>query len=238
MSIEELKAASTTLLFGETTRQVADLGLLTLSLTLLSSLLSSLVLSWAYSTFYGSRAMGSHVHRAFPLISIAVTAIFICVQFSLPLSLGLLGSLSIVRFRTPIKEPEEIGFLMLVIASALCCASFNVAFLLVILAAAFAALLLLRWSPPFLCRRAGTGTLVLRCNSEDYHRDLSAVSALISKHLHKPAFDSVSTQGSDCVVSWSFQKVTLAASAELEKALLREMPSASLGIYYNNHANG
>jgi len=32
----------------------------------------------------------------------------------------LLGALSIVRFRTPIKEPEEIGFIMLVVASALC----------------------------------------------------------------------------------------------------------------------
>ena len=29
------------------------------------------------------------------------------VLLSLPLSLGLLGALSIVRFRTPIKEPEE-----------------------------------------------------------------------------------------------------------------------------------
>ena len=35
------------------------------------------------------------------------------------MSLGLLGALSIVRFRTPIKEPEEIGFLMVVIATSL-----------------------------------------------------------------------------------------------------------------------
>lgn len=238
MSIEELKATASTLFFGETTRQVADLGLLTLGLTLLASLLSSLVLSWAYSTFYGSRAMGSNVHRAFPLISIAVTAIFVCVQFSLPLSLGLLGSLSIVRFRTPIKEPEEIGFLMLVIASALCCASFNIAFLLVILAAAFAALLLLRWSPPFLGRRSGTGTLVLRCKSDDYHKVLPQVSALVAKHLTRATFDSLSTEGSECVVSWSFQKVSLTGSSELERDLHRELPAAALGIYYNTHANG
>ena len=238
MSIDEIKATAGTLFFGETTKQVADLGLLTLSLTLLASLLSALVLSWAYSTFYGSRAMGSNVHRAFPLISIAVTAIFVCVQFSLPLSLGLLGSLSIVRFRTPIKEPEEIGFLMLVIAAALCCASFNIAFLLVMLAAAFAALLLLRWSPPFLGRRSGTGTLVLRCKSEDYHRAVTQVSALVDRHLTKPTFDSLSSQGSECVVSWSFQKVTPASSVDLEKALQQELPKVAVGIYYNTHANG
>jgi hypothetical protein len=28
-----------------------------------------------------------------------------------------MGSLSIIRFRTPIKEPEEVGFLLLVIAA-------------------------------------------------------------------------------------------------------------------------
>ena len=41
------------------------------------------------------------------LIGPSVTLLFICVQLSLPLSLGLLGALSIVRFRVPIKEPEE-----------------------------------------------------------------------------------------------------------------------------------
>lgn len=238
MTVEELKTATSTLLFGETPKQVADLGLATLATVLMASLLTSLLLSWAYSTFYGARATGSNIHRAFPLIGIAVTAIFICVQFSLPLSLGLLGSLSIVRFRTPIKEPEEIGFLMLVIASALCCASFNIGFLLVMLAAAFAALLLLRWSPPFLGRRAGSGTLVVRCASDDYHRSLSQISTLVSKHLGRPSFDSLSTQGSECVLSWSFQKVCLHSSAELEKSLQQELPAASVGIYYNNHANG
>ena len=38
------------------------------------------------------------------------------VKSSLALSLGLVGALSIVRFRTPIKEPEELGYLFLTIA--------------------------------------------------------------------------------------------------------------------------
>jgi hypothetical protein len=78
------------------------------------SLLSSLFIAYLYLHFYSSRATGSQVHRAFPLLGISVTSIFVTIQFSLPLSLGLLGALSIVRFRTPIKEPEEIGFMMLV----------------------------------------------------------------------------------------------------------------------------
>lgn len=38
------------------------------------------------------------------------------VKSSLALSLGLVGALSIVRFRTPVKEPEELTYLFLAIA--------------------------------------------------------------------------------------------------------------------------
>lgn len=66
-------------------------------------------------------------------------------QFSLPLSLGLLGALSIVRFRTPIKEPEEVGFIMLTIATAISCATFNLLFLLILLAVSTFGLFLINW---------------------------------------------------------------------------------------------
>ena len=96
-----------------------------LLLVLLISCASSIALSLLYLTFFERRATGSDIHRAFPALGTAITGIFVCLQFSLPLSLGLLGALSIVRFRTPIKEPEEIGFLMLLIASSICCATLN-----------------------------------------------------------------------------------------------------------------
>jgi len=38
------------------------------------------------------------------------------VKSSLALSLGLVGALSIVRFRTPVKEPEELAYLFVAIA--------------------------------------------------------------------------------------------------------------------------
>ena len=46
----------------------------------------------------------------------SITALFISIQFSLPLSLGLLGALSIIRFRTPVKEAEELVYLFIAIA--------------------------------------------------------------------------------------------------------------------------
>ena len=48
-------------------------------------------------------------------LAIITTLVITVVKFSLALSLGLVGALSIVRFRAAIKEPEELVFLFFVI---------------------------------------------------------------------------------------------------------------------------
>lgn len=55
------------------------------------------------------------------LVAIVLTTVLVIsvVKASLALSLGLVGALSIVRFRTPIKEPEELAYLFLAIATGL-----------------------------------------------------------------------------------------------------------------------
>jgi hypothetical protein len=125
--------------------KMADIGLATFFILLLVSFFASLYISRLYVRFYRPRGTGSLAYRSFPLLGVSVTAIFICVQFSLPLSLGLLGALSIVRFRTPIKEPEEIGFIMLCIATAISCATFNLLFLLILLTVSTLGLYLINW---------------------------------------------------------------------------------------------
>ena len=52
----------------------------------------------------------------FVLLTVTTTLIIVIVKSSLALSLGLVGALSIVRFRAAIKEPEELAFLFLCIA--------------------------------------------------------------------------------------------------------------------------
>ena len=111
---------------------------------LLAALLAAFAAQLLYRFFYERRGTGSQVHRAFPLLAVAVTTLFIGVQISIPLSLGLLGSLSIIRFRTPVKEPEEVGFIMLVIAAAISAATFNFAFIAYMFAAAIVGLAVMR----------------------------------------------------------------------------------------------
>jgi len=55
------------------------------------------------------------VTRIFPLLTIITTAVIAAVTPSLALSLGMVGALSIVRFRAAIKEPEELVYVFLCI---------------------------------------------------------------------------------------------------------------------------
>jgi len=54
--------------------------------------------------------------RNFMPIALTTVLIITVVKSSLALSLGLVGALSIVRFRTAIKDPEELSYLFLTIA--------------------------------------------------------------------------------------------------------------------------
>jgi len=56
-----------------------------------------------------------HFSETFVPLAIIITLVITVVKFSLALSLGLVGALSIVRFRAAIKEPEELVYLFFVI---------------------------------------------------------------------------------------------------------------------------
>lgn len=194
--------------------EVAALGIGPLAVVLLVSLASSLFVSYLYQVFYRARATGSQIHRAFPLMGISITAIFIAVQFSLPLSLGLLGALSIVRFRTPIKEPEEIGFILLVIATSLSAATFNLTFLGLILTVAVIALLLLRAPLPLISSRLADGILMITLPAEQSEH-LDGVLELVRAELPNGSVDSVTDNDHEISVSYRFRGLTQERVAEL-----------------------
>jgi len=74
------------------------------------------VLGNIYQRFGRSSADKLGFSKLFVLLSITTMLVITIVKSSLALSLGLVGALSIVRFRSAIKEPEELVFLFLAIA--------------------------------------------------------------------------------------------------------------------------
>jgi len=104
------------------------------------SMLASIVAYLMYQMFYGSRHIGAGVHRTFIIGGPAITTLFLGIQTSIPLALGLLGALSFVRFRTPVKDPAEIGFLLLLVASSIGAATKNYQVTSILFAVVFVAL--------------------------------------------------------------------------------------------------
>lgn len=74
------------------------------------------VLRGLYRRFGTSISNRDAFSANFPLVTIATVLIIFVIKSSLALSLGLIGALSIVRFRAAIKEPEEIVYLFFCIA--------------------------------------------------------------------------------------------------------------------------
>jgi hypothetical protein len=194
--------------------EVDMLGVGPLITVLLVSLASSLFVAYLYQVFYRARATGSQVHRAFPLMGISITAIFVSVQFSLPLSLGLLGALSIVRFRTPIKEPEEIGFILLVIATSLSAATFNLTFLGLILTVAVGALLILRAPLPLISPRHADGMMLVTLPVDAADR-VDGVLAALRAELPRGSLDSVTDSAGEISISYRFRGLQPERTAEL-----------------------
>ena len=88
----------------------------TLAINLLLSLAIASVVAWFYTRFGRALSNRSRFAQNLPALAVITVLIISVVQSSLALSLGLVGALSIVRFRTAIKEPEELVFLFLSIA--------------------------------------------------------------------------------------------------------------------------
>lgn len=218
-------------------QKMADIGLLPFFLILSASLVMGLFISHLYLRFYGTKGTGSTLHRAFPLLAVAITAIFVSLQFSIPLSLGLLGALSIVRFRTPIKDPEEIGFILLVIASSLSCATFNLPFLLMIMFVAVAGLIVLRFDKKLFRKDASEGLLIVKVPSTVYDNSHEKILETIKRGLGLADVDSILEEGQFCTLTYKFSKFPDTAASSLRSELKGLSGEVNMNIFYNNTNN-
>ncbi len=118
----------------------------------------------------------------FLLIAFTTMLIISIVKSSLALSLGLVGALSIVRFRAAIKEPEELGYLFFAIAIGLGLGA-NQTLIVVV---AFAIAMLMIWARYFLKnRKPGHQNLYLNFQAEAGKADLKDVVATVEKIFGK-----------------------------------------------------
>lgn len=94
----------------------ATIPILEFGINLLLTFLLANIIAYAYIYYGHSLSNRKAFSNNLALLSMTTMLIITIVKSSLALSLGLVGALSIVRFRTALKEPEELTFAFLAIA--------------------------------------------------------------------------------------------------------------------------
>ena len=93
-----------------------DLSYQDIALSIILAAICSAIIKFIYIKYSKSLSNKVVFSDIFILLSTVTCIVITIVKFSLALSLGLVGALSIVRFRAAIKEPEELVYLFLIIA--------------------------------------------------------------------------------------------------------------------------
>lgn len=201
------------------------------------SAIVGVVVSALYQMFYENRATGAQVHRSFLLMAPSITALFIAIQFSLPLSLGLLGALSVIRFRTPIKEPEEVAFIMLLIASAVVCATFQFQLLGVLLVLAFILLSFQKYFPQIVDSKRNDGVLLVTVSNTVTDEIREKLRMTIEQKLSKGNLDGISSDEDLTTLNYSFTGFNQGDLNGFESALREIAPVQKVNIFFNKQGS-
>ena len=117
-------------IFQEPVGGMATFSLSHLLLTLGSSLFCALILAYVYrQTHRGLSYSVSFVH-AMIIMAVTVAVIMLVIGSNIARAFSLVGALSIIRFRTAIKDPRDVAFLFMTMAVGMACGTgfFMIAF--------------------------------------------------------------------------------------------------------------
>lgn len=98
---------------------IEALSLKTVCFAMLVAFVCAIIIYVVYRYFYKGVAYSENFGTLLIMLTMVTSFIIICISSNLVLSLGMVGALSIVRFRAAIKEPLDVGFLFLAIAAGL-----------------------------------------------------------------------------------------------------------------------
>lgn len=201
---------------------------------MLVSLAASVFLFALYVWCYRDWERGAGVNRVFILAGPAITALFISIQFSIPLSLGLLGALSFVRFRTPIKDPAEIGYLMVLIGTSVAAATYNYELIGVLMAIAAGVLLIQRYASdtPLSSLLPGGHDLIVTLPAADYQEHEAALLAFLGANLTRLETESATQTAETASLHLRFRRSAYGDRwGEFQQALNEAIAPARAELY-------
>lgn len=101
--------------------QLANLSLPYILVSMGAAALCGIIIYLVYRFFYRGVVYSDNFNILLIMITVITSFIIMTISANIVLSLGMVGALSIVRFRSAVKDPLDIGFLFWGIASGLTC---------------------------------------------------------------------------------------------------------------------
>ena len=144
-------------------------------------------------------------------LTVVTTAIMIAMQSNLLVSLGMVGALSIVRFRTAVKNPLDLLYLFWSISAGIVC-GVNLYVLAIVLCMVVTAML---W---ILERIPGVQAAALLIVRTSMTTDAANVTAIIMKHSPKAKESSISVKNNE-------REIIFEVDAKYKDALIKEIES-------------
>ena len=211
-----------------------QLDVTSLVTSLVISILMGLVLRILYNLYFrDNEPRDASLARSLVLLTPALTTTFWMIQSSLVLSLGLLGSLSFVRFRTPVKRAEDVCFVVVALAVAISCAISQYLVGLVLLALLFTYTV----TRNVFFDNMQDRFAIVTFNTKKATNSSEIIKVMQGAHV-KPEF--VSSRTYDGITSFVFNVAKMKKSAHDEVNRLLEVLDADshINIFYPNERLG
>ena len=123
------------------------------------------------------------------MLTLITTPVVMCIKSDIALSMGMVGALSIVRFRTAVKDPLDVGFLFVAIGAGLT-AGAGLFFIAIIGTVAISLVFMVMF---LVGKSAMSYLLIVRCNVAA-EADVADVMSTLKSKLKSKSSDGISTE--------------------------------------------
>ena len=86
-------------------------SILTILFSLILALLAGLFIAWIYRRNYRGVMYSNNFTLTLVMMTLITCPVVMCIRESIQLSMGMVGALSIVRFRTAVKDPLDTAYM-------------------------------------------------------------------------------------------------------------------------------